>query len=75
LSNVVAGMAVASVTGMRWSGERQVSRVIDRCMLCLQPIYEGGANVPFFGLYVHLACHYCEIDGPNPESTRQSKAA
>jgi len=49
--------------------------VIDRCMLCLQPIYEGGANVPFFGLYVHLACHYCEIDGPNPESTRQSKAA
>jgi hypothetical protein len=63
------------IRGMRSSGDRQVSRVIDRCIVCLQPIYEGGANVLFFGLYVHLACYYCEIDGPYPQSTRQSKAA
>jgi hypothetical protein len=60
---------------MPWSGDKQARRVIDHCMFCLQPVYEDEGRVKFFGLYVHVACYYCEIDAPDQQSARQPKAA
>jgi len=64
----LTGTPLARLNRVRWGASNNGARgrVIDRCLLCAEAIYEGQETVRFFGLDVHVPCYRSETEPARP---------